>query len=401
MRLKCAWGTAAAKADKSDGAPDVDLREHLRKTEQTSLPQAELLQGCFDLLRERGLLEEAYLRGSLGRGHADTHSDIDLFAVIQPEKINQVYDAVNEFLASKGRIIVGCHDRLVENYGGIGFMFIAESDAHDKKTYQFDLYMAMKGVPPAKPTTIKPRMYSADPDYKWIDTYGEKSIELPEVTKSFIQRHTSGDSLGERMELLMQEMLMQEMLINLYVTNKHIKRGQMSRTVVDNHGVVTSAIEFLQLLTGYKSTGYSPVYLGDEVVKFAKENGDKEMADAAGRLEKLFTQPMDALKLVDTLDYAVTVFKQAFPDRYAKQQKMIEFFTETVLVRPAAEHVSRNGLPVARPKAAKLTKLSAALKTQFGCFLGVPPRQDGANLNAPEAKQKKNGIVPKGKPKPQ
>jgi predicted nucleotidyltransferase len=321
MRLKCAWGTAAAKADKSDGAPDVDLREHLRKTEQTSLPQAELLQGCFDLLRERGLLEEAYLRGSLGRGHADTHSDIDLFAVIQPEKINQVYDAVNEFLASKGRIIVGCHDRLVENYGGIGFMFIAESDAHDKKTYQFDLYMAMKGVPPAKPTTIKPRMYAVDPDYKWIDTYGQKSIELPDVTKSFIQRHTSGDSLGERMELLMQEML-----INLYVTNKHIKRGQMSRTVVDNHGVVTSAIEFLQLLTGYKSTGYSPVYLGDEVVKFAKENGDKEMVKAAKKLEKLFEQPMSSQKLLDTLDYAATVLRQAFPDRYENHKASIAYF---------------------------------------------------------------------------
>ncbi|MFN7114226.1 MAG: hypothetical protein ACK4PK_07670 [Alphaproteobacteria bacterium] len=321
MRLKCAWGTAAAKADKSDGAPDVDLREHLRKTGQTSLPQAELLQGCLDLLKDRGLLEEAYLRGSLGRGHADTHSDIDLFAVIQPQKIDLVYNAVNEFLASKGRIVVGCHDRLVENYGGIGFMFIAESDAHNKKTYQFDLYMAMKGVPPAKPTTIKPRMYHADPDYKWIDTFGEKSIELPEVTKNFIHRHTSGDSLGDRMELLMQEML-----INLYVTNKHIKRGQMSRTVVDNHGVVTSAIEFLQLLTGYKSTGYSPVYLGDEVVKFAKENGDKEMANAAKKLEKLFKQPMSSQKLLDTLDYAATVFRQAFPDRYENHKASIAYF---------------------------------------------------------------------------
>lgn len=325
MRLKCAWGTAAAKADKSDGAPDVELREHLRKTEQTSLPQAELLQGCFDLLQQRGLLEEAYLRGSIGRGHADTHSDIDLFAVIQPEKINEVYDAVNEFLASKGRIIVGCHDRLVENYGGIGFMFIAESDAHDKKTYQFDLYMAMKGVPPAKPTTIKPRMFASDPDYKWTDTYGEKSIELPQVTKDFVHRHTSGNTQADRMELLMQEML-----INLYVTNKHIKRGQISRTVVDNHGVVTSAIEFMQLLTGYKSTGYSPVYLGDEVVKFAKENGDKEMVKAAAKLEKLFHQPMTSQKLLDTLDYSATVFRQAFPELYDRHKDAIAYFEKEI-----------------------------------------------------------------------
>lgn len=321
MRLKCAWGTAAAKADKTDGAPDVDLKEHLRKTEQGHLPQAELLQGCYDLLRERNLIEEAYLRGSIGRGHADHHSDIDLFTVINPEKINEVYDTVNEFLASKGRIIVGCHDRLVENYGGIGFMFIAESDAHNKKTYQFDLYMAMKGVPPRNPTSIKPRMFSSDPDYKWTDTYGQKAIELPQVAKDFVHKHTSGDSQADRMELLMQEML-----ITLYVTNKHIKRGQISRTVVDNHSVVTSAIEFMQVLTGYKSTGYSPVYLGDEVARFARENGDAEMAKAATKLEKLFHQPMSPQKLLDTLEYSATVFRQAFPERYAAYKDSITFF---------------------------------------------------------------------------
>lgn len=390
MRLKCAWGTAAAKADKSDGASDVDLREHLRKTEQTSLPQAELLQGCFDLLKDRGLLEEAYLRGSLGRGHADTHSDIDLFAVIQPEKINEVYDTVNEFLASKGRIIVGCHDRLVENYGGIGFMFIAESDAHDKKTYQFDLYMAMKGVPPAKPTTIKPRMYNADPDYKWIDTYGQKAVELPEVTKKFIHRHTSGDSVGDRMELLMQEML-----INLYVTNKHIKRGQMSRTVVDNHGVVTSAIEFMQLLTGYKSTGYSPVYLGDEVARFARENGDKQMVKAAQKLEKLFTQPMDAQKLIDTLDYSVSVFKQAFPDRYEHQKEAIDFFRHEVLLPQAMNEkfgLASKPLPVSEK--IKPRNISSAVKTALADtlrFRGFAP-PSGANDDKSKgcAKTRKN-----------
>ena len=379
MRLKCAWGTAAAKADKSDGASDVDLREHLRKTEQTSLPQAELLQGCFDHLRERGLLEEAYLRGSIGRGHADIHSDIDLFAVIQPEKINQVYDAVNEFLASKGRIIVGCHDRLVENYGGIGFMFIAESAAHDNKTYQFDLYMAMKGVPPAKPTSIKPRMYHADPDYKWIDTYGQKAVELPEVTKEFIHRHTSGDSMGDRMELLMQEML-----INLYVTNKHIKRGQMSRTVVDNHGVVTSAIEFLQLLTGYKSTGYSPVYLGDEVVKFAKENGDQEMVAAAEKLEKLFTQPMTPDKLKDTLNYATTVFEQAYPDRYAKHAEAIKFF-RGLLITDGYDCAVRYGEQPAAPAEAKPKKLVSEIKRAMSSFGKRHTRPHAANCDDLEA----------------
>lgn len=329
MRLKCAWDKGAHLADKTRGAPDVELKPHLAATEQRSLPQAQLLEGCFDLLKEKGLMEEAYLRGSLGRGHADIHSDIDLFTVVKPENLEEVYDTVTGYLASKGRVITNCHDRLVKDYGGIGFMFVAQSAEHNDKIYQFDLYLAMKGVPPASPTVIKPRIYAKDPDYKWIDTYGTKSVELPEKTKDFIQRHTSGASTEERLELLMQEMI-----INLYVTNKHLKRGQISRTVIDNHGVVTSAIEFLQVLTGYAPTGYSPVYIGDEIVRFARQNGDREMVQAADKLEKLFGTPMTHEKLEQTLDYAKFVLKHAAPERYEHLRTAIEFFEKSVLNAP-------------------------------------------------------------------
>jgi hypothetical protein len=326
MRLKCAWGKAIGAADKTRGAPDVELKSHLAETNQQSLPQAQLLSECFELLKEQGLLEEAYLRGSLGRGHADIHSDIDLFAVVAPENVEKVYDVVCGYLASKGRIITNCHDRLVQDYGGIGFMFVAQSDEHNGKVYQFDLYMAMKGVPPRNPTIIKPRIFAKDPAYRWIDQYGTKPVELPPHTRDFIQRHTCGESQADRMELLMQEML-----INLYVTNKHIKRGQVSRTVIDNHGVMTSAIEFLQILTGYHPTGYSMVYIGDEIVKFACENGDRELARAAKKLEKLFGQPMTHEKLEDTFAFATYVLKHAFPERYENQREAIEFFEKNVL----------------------------------------------------------------------
>ena len=332
MRLKCDWDKAAGLADKTRGAADVELKAHLAATGQEHLPQAELLQGCFDLLKEKGLLEEAYLRGSLGRGHADIHSDIDLFTVVAPENLEKVYDTVCEYLASQGRVITNCHDRLVKDYGGIGFMFVAQSEKHDDKIYQFDLYMAMKGVPPASPTTIKPRMYAKDPEAtRWIDTYGAKAVELPPQTQDFIRRHTSGASPADRLELLMQEMI-----INLYVTNKHLKRGQISRTVIDNHGVVTSAIEFLQVLTGYAPTGYSPVYIGDEIVRYARENGDSEMIQAANKLEKLFPQPMTHQKLEDTLDFAKYVLKHAAPEQYAHMREAIEFFEKSVLNAAAA-----------------------------------------------------------------
>ncbi|MEZ0259406.1 MAG: nucleotidyltransferase domain-containing protein [Alphaproteobacteria bacterium] len=337
MRLRCDWDKAAGEADKTRGAPDVELEKHLKDTGQTSLPQAELLQGCFNLLRDKGLMEEAYLRGSLGRGHADTHSDIDLFTVVKPEKIDEVYKTVCEYLESKGRIITNCHDRLVQNYGGIGFMFVAQSKEHADKVYQFDLYLAMQGVPPCNPTSIKPRIFAKDPDAeRWINQNGQKACELPQNAKDFITAHTSGSTKSERMELLMQELL-----INLYVTHKHIKRGQMSRTVVDNHGVVTSAIEFLQLLTDYRPTGYSPVYLGDEIVRFAQKNGDKEMQKAAGMLHKLFAQPMSDQKLADTLAFGKFVLQKSFPERYESQREAIEFFEQNVLKKDAESFVQR------------------------------------------------------------
>lgn len=336
MRLKCAWDAAKTKADKSNGAADVDLKKHLLDTNQDHLPQADLLKGCFDALNEKGLLEEAYLRGSIGRGHADVHSDIDLFAVVDPAKVEEAYDVVNAYLASKGRVITSCHDRLVENYGGIGFMFIAQSTEHNDKVYQFDLYMAMKGVPPRNPTSIKPRILSKDENYKWTDTHGTPPVALPPETEAFIKKHTSGTSMDDRMELLMQELL-----ITLYVTNKHIKRGQVSRTVVDNYSIVTGAIEFLQTLTGYTSTGYSPVYLGGEITKFARENGDEEMRQAADALEKLFTQQISPQKLRDTLTFAKTVLQQACPEKYENQRASIEFFEKEILADTANDNVPK------------------------------------------------------------
>lgn len=341
MKLKHAWDTAKT-ADKTNGAPDVELKSHLKATQQEHLPQADLLQGCFEMLRDKGLLEEAYLRGSIGRGHADHHSDIDLFTVVDPKRLPEVYDAVSEFLASRGRVVTVCHDRLVENYGGIGFMFIAQSAAHDNMTYQFDLYMAMKGQPPQKPTSIKPRIYSNDPDYKWTEQYGKQPAELPQVAKDFIKEHTTGTNRADRMELMMQEMM-----INLYVTHKHIKRGQMSRTVVDNHAIVTSAIEFLQVLTEYRPTGYSPVYLGNEIVNFTRKHGDDEMVKAADKLEKLFTQKVTDRKLVDALDFATDVLKGAHPEKYEAQKEAIRFFREEVLLNGVVpKHLKRSfGLP--------------------------------------------------------
>lgn len=326
MKVRTNWNAAAA-ANKSTGRADIDLAEHLTATGQTHLPQAGIMLDCLDHLKKKELIEAAYLRGSLGRGHGDVHSDIDFFVVAKPANIPHVYDAVNGFLKERGGIITSCHDRLVEDYGGIGFMFIAR-DAKHKQLYQFDLYMAMQGVAPAKPIYIKPRIYAKDPSYSWMDEYGKArdTSTLPAATREFMKKHTSGNGMADRMELIAQEMM-----LTLFVTSKHMKRGQTARLITDNKFLMGSAVEMLQTMTGYTSNGYDSVYLGNEVVNFCRTHGDRQMVNAADRLDRLFTQPMDGWKLLDILTYTSDILKQGFPEKYEQQKDALRAFKTEIL----------------------------------------------------------------------
>ncbi len=332
MKLRSAW-TAVAAANKSTGKADIDLREHLEATDQMHLPQSAIMLSTLEMLKGEGLIEEAYLRGSLGRGHGDIHSDIDFFIVIKPENVEKAYKAVSGHIASLGDIVTVCHDRLVADYGGIGFMFIARDGQQQNNMYQFDLYMAIKGVAPAMEFSIKPRIHSNNPSYRWMEEYGNvrDTRILPDDTKAFIQKHTTGSDVADHMELLAQEML-----LTLFVTHKHMKRGQLSRTIVDNSFLLTSCVEMMQAITGYTATGYSPLYLGNEVVNFCKKNGDDEVISAADRLEKLFTQEMGPQKLRDVLSYTKMMLQTSFPDRFETHRKAFEAFENEILA-PAPE----------------------------------------------------------------
>lgn len=326
MKLTKQWNGQAA-ANKATGRADISLAEHLAATGQTYLPQARVMQECLDELVGKDLIEAAYLRGSLGRGYGDVHSDIDFFLVAEPAKIPQVYDAVSGYLNRKGGIITGCHDRVVPDYGGIGFSFAARH-AQAQQLYQFDLYMAMKGVAPAMPFSIKPRIYAKDPNYNWMGEFGTpRNVEaLPQSTKDFMKRHTTGGDVADRVELIAQEMM-----LTIFMTSKHLKRGQTSRLVVDNKHLVDHAIEMLQAITGYHSTGYSSTYLGNEVSKFCRENGDHEMVAAANKLEGFFNRPVTGSILASYIDFASDVLSKGFPDRYTRQKEALDTIRRDVL----------------------------------------------------------------------
>lgn len=347
MKLTCAWEKVGHKANKATGKADIDLTEHLKMTGQMHLPQSGIMVGCLDRLTKNDLIEEAYMRGSLGRGHGDIHSDIDMFLVVDPDNLEKTYEAVKVYLEKQGGIITSCYDRLVENgtdnYGGVGFMFVARNDKRNQ-IYQFDLYMAMKGVAPKNAVSIKPRIYSKDLSYKWLDEYGkkEKDVNLSESAQRFIKKHTTGHSEEDRLELILQELM-----LTLFVTNKHIKRGQTSRTVVDNNFIISSAVEMLQTLTGYAPTGYASSYIGNEIVDLVRDHGDEEMVQAANRLEKLFIQPVSQQKLRDALSYASFVLEKSYPQRYARLKKAIDIFQDEVLTPPSSSR--RNANPKPKP----------------------------------------------------
>lgn len=339
MKIITQWN-ALATANKSTGASDIGLAEHLTTTGQMSLPQADILLGCMEALRKKDLIEAAYLRGSLARGHGDLHSDIDLFTVVEPAKLPGLYQGISDYIEERGGVVTACHDRLVEDFGGMGFMFIARNGKQGS-LYQFDLYMAMKGVAPAKPVSIKPRIFARDPSYIWMNEFGTpRDINaLPQATRDFMQAHTSGNSVADRVELLAQETL-----LTLYVTSKHMKRGQTSRLIVDNKFLISSCVEMLQAISGYTAPGYTPDYLGNEVAGYCRKNGDPELAKAATRLEKLFIQPMSARKLVKIMDFCETVLAQGFPDRHARQKHAFNTFRTDVF--PALTAASRSSKPL-------------------------------------------------------
>lgn len=326
----------AAVSDKATGKPDISLREHLEATNQTHLPQARILQEALDSLTGKDLIEEAYLRGSIGRGFADIHSDIDLFVVADPKDAPKVFDRITKYLNDNGGILTVCHDRLVADYGGIGFMFIARDGKDNNRLYQFDLYIAMKGVAPAFDFSIKPRVFARNPEYRWMREFGTPRDEkaIPPATQDFINRHAKGGCVEDKIELLAQEMLM-----TLFITDKHLKRNQISRTVVDNHAMMQGCCEMMQAFTGYGSTGYSPLYLGSEMADFCRKNGDAELAALADKFDALFAAPLDRKKLVDILDFTKDLFSKAYPERFAKHADAFAAFENDILAlkKPATQ----------------------------------------------------------------
>lgn len=318
MSLQKSWQATGTVLQ--HGIRDISLEQHLADTSQGHLFQAQVLRDCLAHLKEQGLVE-AYLRGSFANGEADEHSDIDLFLVVEPEKLEQIHTAFTDYITNKYAILVSCHDKLVKDYGGIGFMYLC-GDAN-KKMFQFDLYMAMKGVPPRAQLFNSPRIHSVDPSYCWNQEY--KSSPMPEVADNFIKKFSGGDSKADKMEYLCNDLM-----VTLSIMKKHVTRGQIARALNDNNHATGVCIEMLRTEFGDQSV-HSSLYAGDKMITAAKQSGNAVLSSLAEFLEEQFVAPVSLRKVHEMFFIGTALLHETCPEAYKNIEQSINAYNALVV----------------------------------------------------------------------
>lgn len=111
----------------------------------TNLPHFSIFQQVLHTCRQCPGLEKVYARGSLARGDADPHSDIDLLCIVAPQEFSSFLKNVDICIKKQHNTIAdGWVDTIVKNFGGVGFVYLLQTDSG---LYQLDLYIACQGHP--------------------------------------------------------------------------------------------------------------------------------------------------------------------------------------------------------------------------------------------------------------
>ncbi len=289
------------------GVLDIPLDQYLKETGQDQLFQANILCEALEYLKDQGLVE-AYLRGSFANGEADEYSDIDLFLVVEPENLETTYNAFSDYLKDKYSILVSCHDKLVKDYGGIGFMYLCGDNS--RNMFQFDLYMAMKGVPPRILLPNAPRIHTKDPGYCWISENQPK--DLPSCAQKFIDKFSAGDTREGKLEFFCNDLM-----VTLSILKKHVARGQMARALNDNNHAIGVCIEMLRTVFEDPSN-HSSLYAGDKMIEVAQASGNETYATLATFLQEQLLAPVSQRKVSEMFFIGAALVQEASPETYAK-----------------------------------------------------------------------------------
>ncbi|MAF68289.1 MAG: hypothetical protein CMH25_02965 [Micavibrio sp.] len=295
---------------------DIPLEEHLERTGLDHLPQTQVIRDCLNHIKGDGLVE-AYLRGSFSLGTADPLSDIDLFTVVEMDKVEDVHNRVLELLNEKYPVIATCADKVVADYGGIGFVFICEGP---EGPFQLDVYMAMKGVAPRTHLFDCPRVFSGDPDYCWIEEK-LRSDELPVRTERFMNKHMGHESKEDLMEFHLNDLL-----VISFMSEKHLSRDQYARGLMDNNYAIEVVTEMLMTSRG-EATIHSSLYACDSVIKQVSEGDDPALASFATRLKELLPVSPSREKTAALLALGNDIYEHNMGQTPEHQTKMDRYFT--------------------------------------------------------------------------
>lgn len=293
---------------------DKDLQSFLKETGQDKLSQSKVLVNVLAHLVDNKHIEEAYFRGSFSYGNADEYSDIDLFTVVEPEKLENTFDSIVNYLEENYPIVILCHDNRVADYGGIGFMFLCEYP--EKEPFQLDVYIALKGVKPKAPLVDSPRIYS-ESDYCWLSDYRKNNEDLIPSVKKFIESYTNNSSVKEKLRHSYEELM-----VTLFVMSKHIKRGQFARTISDHQAAFDSSVQLLKVATG-EETHQSSEYFADKLIEKYEGVSKQSIAESIAILKSVIDSPNDDQKVFSYMRLANSLIQENFPELADKMQNQI------------------------------------------------------------------------------
>ncbi len=325
--LRESWKAAERR---TGGIFDVHVEEYLRETRQHHLPQARIIVESLRHLQQHNL-QEAYLRGSFASGEADIHSDIDMFLVVSPENLPATFQSFCDHLNENYIVIVECHDKLVRDYGGIGFMFLCQE--RGGKPFQFDLYMAMKGVPPKTLLPSCPRIYSSDPAYCWLDESRPK-IEIPSHTQNFIDRYTRNESKDQRAEHMFKDIM-----IALFIMSKHVQRKQNARALNDNNHAIGVCVDMI-LNALDQTTYHTSLYAADKLLQECRVGANPVLSGCAGNLEAAICRAPSQEQVRMIYGVAKGVVEEFHPDIIKENAFAIARFENLIETRPEAPKAS-------------------------------------------------------------
>jgi hypothetical protein len=309
------------------GIWDTTLEAHLNKTGLGKLPQMPLLQKTLDDLAKKDLIEEAYLRGSFSFGSADYLSDIDLFTVVEAEKLYETHTEFQQTLSESGNIIIGCHDKFVKDYGGIGFMYLCE-DKNTANLYQFDIYYAMKGVPPKTLLFDAPRIYSKNKEYCWVEENDTDVSPLPSSAKDFITRHTE-----ETKENAGVVSAYNDLIVGLFIMDKHLKRQQIARAFNDNFQNMNALIDILRF--GMNKHDFQvPLYAYDEMSKEIAKGDNKDNQEFALQIREIMSEPISKKHVEDMFMVGMEMIQTFAPQYYEQNKDNINLLNKYIFKTP-------------------------------------------------------------------